>query len=186
MLSRCVRDLLRHLVHVLNGLHDRLGAVGLWQTPARIAGIIGAVAAYRIVTTLGERQTFYLMPAILLASFVMLALWDSVYAQIAFPFMALVVFLSQPAITDYLNRRVPSEHRATVISLTNLIRSAVLIPSAPLLGILAERASLATAFWAGGALIAILALPLLALWSPPLRQAHQPPPTPEAPPAQSD
>ena len=168
--------------------HDiGLGAVGLWQTPARIAGIIGAVAAYRIVTTLGERQTFYLMPVILLASYAMLALWDSVYAQIAFPFIALVVFLSQPAITDYLNRRVPSEHRATVISLTNLIRAAVLIPSAPLLGLLAERASLATAFWAGGALIAILALPLLALWSPILRRERQPPPAPEAAaPAQID
>ena len=56
----------------------------------------------------------------------------------------------------------------------------MLIPSAPLLGILAERASLATAFWAGGALIAVLAIPLLALWSPILRRERQPPPAPEA------
>ena len=75
----------------------------------------------------------------------------------------------------------------TVISLTNLIRAAVLIPSAPLLGLLAERVSLATAFWAGGAIIAVLALPLLALWSPILRRDQQPPPTPEAAaPAQAD
>ncbi len=155
--------------------HDiGLGEVGFWQTPTRIAGIVGAVAAYRIILALGERQTFYLMPALLLASYALLALWDSVYAQIAFPLMALVVFLSQPAITDYLNRRVPSEQRATVISLTNLIRAAVLIPSAPLLGLLADEVSLTATYWAGGALIAFLALPILVLWTPLLRRERQP------------
>ncbi len=161
--------------------HDiGLGEVGFWQTPTRIAGIVGAVAAYRIIAALGERQTFYLMPALLLASYVLLALWDSVYAQIAFPLMTLVVFLSQPAITDYLNRRVPSEQRATVISLTNLIRAAVLIPSAPLLGVLADEVSLTATYWAGGALIAVLALPILVLWSPLLRRERQPPAAPES------
>jgi len=155
-----------------------LGEVGLWQTPMRIAGIIGAVSAYRIIAVLGERRTFYLMPAVLFASYAMLALWDSVYAQIAFPLMNLSVILSQPTITDYLNRRVPTEQRATVISMTNLVRSAVLMPSAPLLGQLADRVSLTASYWAGGALIAVLSLPLLALWSPLLLRAGE---TVEAP-----
>jgi MFS family permease len=146
--------------------HDfAIGEVGLWQTPARVAGIIGAVAAYRIVAAIGERRTFFLMPVVLISSFAILALWDSVYAQAAFVSINLVVFLSQPVVTNYLNRRVPTEQRATVISLTNLIRSAVLIPAAPFLGLLATEYSLAAAFWAGGVLIAVLALPLFALWS---------------------
>ena len=156
-----------------------VGEVGFWQTPTRIAAIVGAVAAYRIVAAMGERRTFYLMPAVLLGSYAMLALWNSVYAQIAFPLMTLVVFLSQPAITDYLNRRVPSGQRATVISLTNLIRAAVLIPSAPLLGILADEASISASYWAGGALIAALALPILVLWAPHLLRERQPAATPE-------
>lgn len=77
-----------------------------------------------------------------------------------------VVILSQPTVTDYLNRRVPTEQRATVISTTNLIRSLVLIPSAPLLGIIAEETSLEAAFLTGGILIAALGLPLLVLWTP--------------------
>jgi predicted MFS family arabinose efflux permease len=156
-----------------------LGEVGLWQTPTRIAGIIGAVAAYRIIAALGEKRTFYLMPAVIIASYAMLALWDSVYAQIAFPVMSLVVALSQPTVTDYLNRRVPTDQRATVVSLTNLARSAVLMPSAPLLGQLADRASLRASYWAGGALIAALALPLLALWSPLLRRSGEAEEVPE-------
>jgi MFS family permease len=162
-----------------------VGQVGFWQTPARLTGIIGAVGAYRILATLGHRRTFYLMPAVLFASYALLAVWDSVYAQVAFPFMTLIVFLSQPAITDYINRRVPTEQRATMVSLTNLIRSAVLIPSAPLLGLLADRASLAVSFWTGGIMIAVLGLPLLALWSPFLLREREPEPAPEAVPTAS-
>lgn len=164
--------------------HDiGLGQVGLWQTPTRLAGIVGAVAAYRIVAAMGERWTFYLMPVVLFASYAVLALWDSLYAQIAFPFMALVVFLSQPTITDYLNRRVPTEQRATVVSLTNLIRALVLVATAPFLGLLADRVSLTATYWASGALIALLGLPLLALWSRHLLREQQPAPAPEASPA---
>ena len=155
--------------------HDfAIGEVGLWQTPARVAGIIGAVAAYRIVAAIGERRTFILMPVVLIASFALLAVWDSAYAQVAFISINLVVFLSQPVVTNYLNRRVPSEQRATVISLTNLIRSAVLIPAAPFLGLLATEYSLAAAFWAGGVIIALFTLPLFILWSPHLLRERQP------------
>jgi MFS family permease len=163
-----------------------LGEVGLWQTPTRIAGVIGAVAAYRIVAALGERRTFYLMPIVLLGSYGLLAVWDSIYAQIAFPLMNLVVFLSQPSVTDYLHRQVPTEQRATVVSLTNLIRSVVLVPSAPLLGMLAERVSLTAAYWAGGTLVAVLGLPLLALWSPHLLRERPPAAAPEAAAVQAD
>jgi len=74
--------------------------------------------------------------------------------------------MSQPVLTDYVNRRVPSEQRATVVSLTNLARSFVLIPSAPLMGLLADNVSSAAPFWAGAALVVAMALPLLVLWGP--------------------
>jgi MFS family permease len=149
-----------------------LGQVGLWQSPMRIAAVIGALVAHRLITSAGERRTFYGMALLLLASYVLLASWDSVYAQVAFPVMNAMVVLSQPTVTNFLNRRVPSEQRATVISLTNLARSAVLIPSAPLLGALAES-SLAAAFTAGGVIIAVLGLPLLLLWTPYLDRATE-------------
>jgi len=147
--------------------HDiSLGSVGIWQTPMRLAAIFGALAAARIILTLGERRTFLFIPVTLIGSFALLALWASVYAPVAFLLMNLVVVMSQPLITDYVNRSVPSEQRATVLSLTNLMRSAVLIPSAPLLGLLADNASLRTSFAAGGIIIAAAGLPLLLLWLP--------------------
>ncbi|TMG03596.1 MAG: MFS transporter [Chloroflexi bacterium] len=146
------------------------GEVGLWQTPMRIAAIFGALAAHRITRDLGERGTFYLMPVVLVSSYLLLALWGSLYAQVAFLSLYFVMVMSQPVITDYVNRRVPSEQRATVVSLTNLVRALVLIPSAPLMGLLADNVSSTAPFWAGAILVAALSLPLLLLWGPLMRR----------------
>ena len=146
------------------------GEVGLWQTPMRIAAIFGALAAHRITRDLGERGTFYLMPVVLISSYLLLALWGSLYAQVAFLSLYFVMVMSQPVITDYVNRRVPSEQRATVVSLTNLVRALVLIPSAPLMGLLADNVSSTAPFWAGAVLVAALSLPLLLLWGPLMRR----------------
>jgi hypothetical protein len=111
-------------------------------------------------------------------------MWDSVYAQIAFPLINFALILSQPTVTAYLNRRVPSAQRATVVSLTNLIRSFVLIPSAPLLGLLAVNVSYQAAYLAGGALVAVLGLPLLIAWLPHLTGGGAISPSVEAVPAE--
>jgi predicted MFS family arabinose efflux permease len=146
------------------------GEVGLWQTPMRIAAIFGALAAHRITRELGERGTFYLMPVVLVSSYLLLAIWGSLYAQVAFLSLYFVMVLSQPVLTDYVNRRVPSEQRATVVSLTNLVRALVLIPSAPLMGLLADDVSSTAPFWAGAVLVVALSLPLLVLWAPFMRR----------------
>jgi MFS family permease len=147
--------------------HDvGLSAVGVWQTPMRLVGIVAALAAHRLMRDLGERRTMYLMPLTVVTGFFILAFWDSVYAQVAFSIMSFGVILAQPTVTAYLNRRVPSEQRATVVSLTNVIRSAVLIPSAPLMGLLADKVSYQAAYLTGGAIVAVLGLPLLIAWLP--------------------
>lgn len=152
-----------------------VGSVGLWQTPMRVAGILAALAAHQIIVRLGERWTFYAAPAVIVASYLVLALWDSVYAQMMFPVMNFALVITQPTVTDYLNRRVPSEQRATVMSMTNLVRSIVLIPSAPVMGALAQS-SLSGGFAAGGIIIAVLGLPLMALWTPHLDRSVEGPP----------
>jgi predicted MFS family arabinose efflux permease len=156
------------------------GEVGLWQTPMRVVAIFGALAAPRIMFELGERRTFYLMPVVLIVSYLLLATWGSLYAQVAFLSMNFIWVMSQPVLTGYVNQRVPSEQRATVISLTNLVRSFVLIPSAPLMGVLADEVSSTAPFWAGAILVAALSLPILALWLPLMgRKAEREPPRPE-------
>ena len=141
-----------------------LDVVGFWQTPARIAGILGAVLAYRWAAALGERRLFTLMPAVTVASFLVLATVDSLWAMAAFPMLNLIAIATRPTVTDYLNRRVPTGQRATVISLTNLVYSLVLVPTAPLLGALADRASLSAPFLAGAVIVGVGAIVVLPLW----------------------
>jgi len=161
--------------------HDvATGAVGVWQTPMRLAGIVAALSAHRLMRDFGERRTFYLMPVLIVVGYVSLAAWDSLWAQFAFILMNFSVILAQPTVTDYLNRRVPTEQRATLMSLTNLMRSAVLIPSAPLLGLLADEASPSTAYWTGGIIVAVVGIPLLALWLPSMGRNKEPDPAVES------
>jgi MFS family permease len=145
--------------------------LGIYQTPMRVAGIAAALLAQQIIARFGERGTFIAMPIVIAGSYLVLAGWDAPAAQVAFLAMNFVVVLSQPTVTDYVNRRVDSEQRATVLSLTTLGRSAILIPAAPLLGALAEE-SLTAAFVAGAVLIATLALPLMIAWAPRLSRAE--------------
>ena len=144
--------------------HDiDLGQVGFWQTPTRLMGVLGALVAYRVVSSLGERRTFLLLPLSLAASYALLASWDSVYAQVAFPVMNLAAVMSRPLVTDYLNRRVPTSQRATVLSLTNLTYCLILIPLAPIVGLIADKLGLMAAFWTGAG-ITVAGMVILPLW----------------------
>jgi MFS family permease len=155
-----------------------VGELGIWQTPMRLTGILGALTAHWLVSSAGERRIFIAMPVTIVASYLVLAGWDSAGAQVAFLVMNFVFVISQPLVTDYLNRNVESEERATVLSLTNLTRSAILIPAAPLLGQLAEE-SLRAAFLAGGVMVAALALPLMVAWAPLLSRPERAAAAPE-------
>ena len=148
-----------------------VGEMGIWQTPMRVAGIVAALSAQQIISRFGERGTFIAMPIVIFGSYLVLAGWDAPAAQVAFLAMNFVVVLSQPTVTNYVNKRVESEQRATVLSLATLGRSAILIPAAPLLGALAEE-SLTAAFVAGAVLVATLALPLMLAWAPRLGRAE--------------
>jgi MFS family permease len=144
--------------------HDiDLSQVGFWQTPTRVMGVVGALVAYRVVSGLGERGTFILLPLAMVASYTLLAGWDSVYAQVTFPVMNLAAVMGRPVVTDYLNRRVPTGQRATVLSLTNLTYCLILIPLAPIVGLIADKLGLLAAFWTGAA-ISLAGMVILPLW----------------------
>ena len=144
--------------------HDiDLSQVGFWQTPTRLVGVLGALVAYRVVSGLGERGTFILLPLAMVGSYALLAGWDSIYAQVAFPVMNLAAVMARPVVTDYLNRRVPTSQRATVLSLTNLAYCLILIPLAPIVGLIADKWGLAAAFWTG-AVITLAGMIILPLW----------------------
>lgn len=141
-----------------------VGDLGLLQTPNRVLGMAGALGAYRVAARLGMRGSFLAIPVSLVAFYAVLGAWDSVYAYAAFPLAAFVSSFSFPVVTDYLNRRIPSNQRATILSLRQLTSSLALAAAQPLLGFVADQASLTAMFWTVVALTAAAAPPALVLW----------------------
>ncbi len=69
-----------------------------------------------------------------------------------------------PPATDYLNRRIPSNQRATVLSLRTMLVSLWAALLEPVLGVTADLASLRAVFWIAAG-VTVVALPLaLGLW----------------------
>jgi MFS family permease len=146
--------------------HDvPLGQVGFYQVPVRILAIAGALAAYRAVSLWGEHRTIFLLPVLSVASYAVLGLWDSIGAAAIFPILALTVSMARPVVTAHVNRRVPSEQRATVLSLGELIYSLVLASFVPAMGAVSDQASLGAAFGMAGLFMGLTGGLLMVLWT---------------------
>jgi len=145
--------------------HDvSVGNLGLFQVPIRVFAVVGALSAYRISAVLGERRTMVLMPALLFVGYALLGSWDATYAYAAFPVVSLLSMMANPVVADYLNRVVPSEQRATMLSMRQLLFSLLVVPVAPLLGLVADEVSLTGAFWASALLVGAPMPLIFALW----------------------
>jgi MFS family permease len=145
--------------------HDvSVGNLGLFQVPMRVLAIVGALGAYRVSAVLGERQTLVVMPVLLMVGYAVLGSWDASYAYVAFPVVSLVAMMANPVVADYLNRRIPSERRATILSIRQLLFSLLLVPIAPALGFMADEVSLMGAFWASALLVAVPMPFIFAAW----------------------
>ena len=71
--------------------------------------------------------------------------------------LGLVRAAAFPVVTGYINRRVPSDQRATILSLNQVAFSLLLAPLVPALGISADKIDIPTGFAVAGIILAVLA-----------------------------
>jgi MFS family permease len=156
------------IIHILAQpfLDEHGVAVGWWgpmMLPGEIVSIIGALLAYRLVTFLGFPRTFLVLIAMGTLPLIAFASVDSVAIFAVFPIAAAVEGTGQPVVSDYVNRRIPSAQRATVLSFHSLmvsVMAAILIPS---LGFVAQNQGL-QASYAAAFVVALVTLPPLYLF----------------------
>jgi predicted MFS family arabinose efflux permease len=145
--------------------HDvSVGLFGFVQAPMRMAGIVGAIAAYRIGSLLGLRQTLIATAVLMAASYALLGGWASVFA---FGATAVVFFLFNmlhPLVESYLNHRIPNAQRATILSFRQLLTSIVIASVQPVQGVIADNVSLEAMFWTTAAFVGVTAPLFLAFW----------------------
>lgn len=137
---------------------------GLAQAPMRVVGILGAVMAYRVVAAFGLRTTLIAVPLITTVSYALLGGWSSVYAFGATTTIVLMNNVLLPVSNDYLNRRIPNNQRATILSFRQLLTSITIASFQPGLGVIADHVSLEAVFIASAIFIAVTAPGALLYW----------------------
>jgi MFS family permease len=140
------------------------GDLGLWQAPVRGAGIIAALMAHQFVGRTGQRGAFFALPVFLVVSNLALAGIDYGWAATAFLGMGLVAGAQPPIIATYINKRIPSERRATILSVQSVVASGILAAGQPIGGIVADQFGLRAVFLTFAIIIIATAIPTLLLW----------------------
>jgi MFS family permease len=141
------------------------GSLGLWQAPVRGAGIVAALLAHQLVSRLGQRGAFFALPVMLAICNLALAGIDSAWAASAFVGMGLVAGFQNPVFASYINKRIPSERRATILSVQSVAGFMMLSLMNPIAGLIADGFGLRPVFFVFGLLAIGVAIPILLLWS---------------------
>ena len=149
-----------------------IAAFGWFRLPGSLLAIFGAVSLHRITGRLGTNRTFVLLGVLGALPPIGLALFDSLWAWVFYPLNSLCYALVQPLVSDYLNQRIPSAQRATILSIHQLLYSLALVPLEPLAGMAADTWGLPAAYAIATLALVVPAGPLLLLWR---RALHEEP-----------
>lgn len=138
---------------------------GWLSAPLRVVAIVAALLAYRLVARLGERWLLYLLALASIGALVVLGLVDSLLAFTMFGVISITMAITGVLTSDYISRHAPQGVRATVISLAQMVFSAILFVSEPALGFTADRTSLQVMFLVAGVAFGALGVVALVAWT---------------------
>lgn len=149
---------------------------GVWQAPLRLTSVAAAFLAFRIGRRAGTWAILLVASVGVIGSYAGLSVFDTSAAFAFFGLSALMAGVTRPLIDAYLNERIPSEMRATVLSVMQLLFSLQVAFFEPALGFFADGISLTAAFVFAAIFFAATMPPLLLLWL----RAHRGTPLEEA------
>lgn len=137
-----------------------MAGLGLLTLVNRGAGIAGAWLAGRAGRLPNHLLLWGWVGALALAHLLLATIpaWPVVAV---FALTALVSGAARPALSAQLNDRIPSAQRATILSLQSLLFTALLALTSPVVMAVAGELSVPAAIALSGALLAVLAVPLL-------------------------
>ncbi len=148
--------------------------LGLWQAPVQAAEMLAALAAGWLLSRLGERGAFLALPVTLCLCGVALAGIDHVWIAVAFLGVALVRGLHNPVLAGYINTRIESTHRATVLSVQSVVGNVTMAIAWPLAGAVADACGLQAAFLMYASATLVLGVGMLLLWDRARAAAQEP------------
>ena len=138
------------------------------KLPISSFGFIFAV--FNIVSALSARYAFKIEKVLkremlLPITFCVLGVSFFIIGQFLLPWAIIILLLHQtingylpPLLRGYLNKEIPSEKRATMLSINNLSSELPFIMFAPLIGRIADVYSLNSAYFSSGIILLLLGL----------------------------
>jgi len=141
-----------------------IGSLGFWQAPVRAAGIVAALLVARFVSRFGERAAFFSMPLALAGCYFALSGIDHLWVYVAFLPVGMVAGIQNPVLSTYVNRRIPSERRATMLSVQAVVASLLTAIMEPAGGFVADQLGLQALFLMFASISLVVATGILLLW----------------------
>ncbi|GCD12470.1 hypothetical protein Ctaglu_40930 [Clostridium tagluense] len=120
------------------------GSIGVILATSALAAAITASQTHKIEKKIGEKVIITLFPII-----ISICIWGvalSKYYCIFFIVINTIDSIVFVAVGDYINKLIPSEKRATILSMASMIFSLYMIVLFPIVGKIADEFSLQIAF----------------------------------------
>ena len=166
----------------LRGHGVPVGFFGLILAPGQLLAIAAAVLSYRATRALGITRMVLFMPLPVLVTAAGMGMIDHVAAFAFYPITTAGLALIFPLVSDYLNRRIPSSHRATVLSIHQMIFSVIIAVVEVLILWVGDAFGLPAAYRVAIPIMIVLGAPLFAVWLREHRREVLPDPEPDAAP----
>jgi MFS family permease len=144
--------------------HVSTALFGIYQAPLRLTSLVAALIAFWINRRASTGRLFVSACCVIIACYTGLALTSATIAFAFFLLPALVSGLTDPIVGAHLNVRIPTERRATVLSVMPLFFSLQVAFFEPALGFFADGIALRAAFLFAMGYFVVLMPPLMILW----------------------
>lgn len=145
-----------YLQNYLKGNGYNEAAIGIIYALSSLAAALSAPMVHKIEKRIKEQGILIIIPIITIACIWGIAL--SKYHYIFFIILMVTESVIFVATSDYINKMIPSENRATILSFSSMIFSFFMITLFPLIGLIGDRYSLITAFKCLGILGSVFVL----------------------------
>ncbi|MXV80417.1 MAG: MFS transporter [Chloroflexi bacterium] len=141
-----------HGVNPASGVDSGFAYSGMLMSP--VAGmVVGSLIAAWVASRFGERRSLILPLFAAALIFLVPTLWESLWVVGAIGLLAAIRGMTRPIATGYINRRIPSDQRATVLSMFELSAALIIAIILPQAGAVADAVNFQASF---GLLLVIL------------------------------
>jgi MFS family permease len=130
--------------------------IGLYLAASSAAAAAGAALAEKAEKALGESAILKITPVLIALSVISMYFTD--FALIPLCVISALETIVFVATRDYINRLIPSDKRATILSFESMICSVVMILIFPLFGLVSDSLGMGSTFLILGGAMAVMAL----------------------------